>query len=453
MQPAVDPGRDLPSRYRVLGPLGRGAFAEALRCEDAESGAEVVVKLYELRGGSWSLLTSFEREAEVLAQLDHPAIPRYLHHGQLPDGRLMLVQSFARGRSLADLLREGRRFTDEEIRGFAEQVLDVLQYLQSFNPPIIHRDIKPANLVLGDDGRLRLVDFGSVKASFRTESELGSTIVGTYGYMAPEQFQGRATIQSDLYALGATLIHLLSHVPPSELPQDGLRLDFRGHIKASPGTTAWLERLLEPDPRLRFATAAQALSAFRGRDVRARAAGTGLARLEPPQGSRIQVAERGGELELTVPGSGVRSGLRLLGGAGATLAFVLFWTGAAGRVSVLFALFSIPFWLAGVSSLIHVLWLIAGRITIRLGPQTYSITKQLFWYVRHVSGPTSDLGGASFEGSGDDSNDKELGACVLHAGAEEVKFGAQLGLVERRFIVSRINRHLGLPAHDDGGRD
>ncbi len=451
MPPAVDAGEGLPSRYRVPARLGRGAFAQALHCEDTEGGGEVVVKLYELRERAWSPLTSFEREAQVLAELAHPAIPRYVAHAQLTDGRLMLVQSFAPGRSLAELLRSGRRFTDDEVSDLAEQVLAVLGYLQSFNPPIVHRDVKPANLVWGDDGRVRLVDFGSVKAEFRRDLELGSTIVGTYGYMAPEQFQGRASVQSDLYGLGATLLHLLSHIPPSELPQDGLKLDFHDHVKASPGTIAWLDRMLEPDPRLRFADAKQALAAFRTRDevVATQSAPAGLVRREPPHGSRVRASEEAGELRLLIPGSGLRGpGLMLLGFSGFWLAFVAFWTAGAARGSRIFALFSLPFWATGLWLLGQALSAMFMRTTLRIGAQRYSITRQLLWHVRQLDGRTSDLAGASFGASSTRVNGQQLTYCVLHTGADEIKFGAQLGLAERRWLVSRINQHLGLASGD-----
>jgi serine/threonine protein kinase len=89
-------------RYRIIEPLGRGSFAAAYRCEDTRDGGDVVVKLYDLKRSSWRLLTAFERETAVLETLTHPAIPRYVEHGQLPEGRLMLVQSCAPGKSLAD---------------------------------------------------------------------------------------------------------------------------------------------------------------------------------------------------------------------------------------------------------------------------------------------------------------------------------------------------------------
>ncbi len=451
MQPESDAAAPLPSRYRVLSQLGRGGFARAFHCEDTEAGGEVVVKLYELRERSWSLLTSFEREAQVLAELTHPAIPRYIAHAQLPDGRLMLVQSFARGRSLSALLREGRRFTDDELAELTEQVLLVLEYLQAFNPPIIHRDIKPANLVLGDNGRLSLVDFGAVKAAFQRDSELGSTIVGTYGYMAPEQFQGRATIQSDLYALGATVVHLLSHLPPSELPQDGLKLQFHDRVKATPGLLAWLDRVLEPDPRQRFAGAKQALAAFRARDAALSRPETALARAtlrlpgEPPRGSRIESHVDGAELRLAIPQGGFRGpGLGLLVFSTFWLSFVTFWTVAAARGSRVFALFSVPFWLVGALMLKHALAAVFTTTELRIGASSYSLVTRRLGHERRLEGPTTELEGASLDADSASVNGQRLSYCVLHAGAEDLKFGAQLGEVERRWVVGRINQHLGL---------
>jgi hypothetical protein len=444
-------GEEVPSRYRVIAPLGRGAFAVAYHCEDTETAEHVVVKLYELRDRAWSLLTSFEREAAVLAELSHPAIPRYLAHSQLPGGRLMLVQSYAAGRSLAELLREGKRFTDDEVADLAEQVLGVLEYLQSLNPPIVHRDIKPGNLVLNEARLVQLVDFGSVKAGFRRDSELGSTIVGTYGYMAPEQFQGRATIQSDLFGLGATLVHLLSHVAPADLPQDGLRLDFHDSVKASTGTIAWLDRVLEPDPHQRFANARQALDAFRQRDAIAVMPAAMLATtgISPPEGSQIVVDERDGELSLTIPGSGFRRP-GVTGFAGAfMLVFVLAWSIGAAQGSFPFSLVSLPIWFGGGWSLLASLVAMFENTAIRIGPERYSVEQRLFGTVRHHEGPTSDLAGAGLVRTRSRTNRQLLKKCILHAGARGIKFGSSLGVVERRWLVWLINEHLGLDADED----
>jgi len=437
---------NLPARYRVIARLGRGAFAEAYHCLDTDTGSEVVVKAYDLRARGWSLLTSFEREAAVLAELTHPAIPRYVAHAQLPDGRLLLVQSHAAGHSLAQLLRHGRRFTDSEVADLVEQVLRVLEYLQSLNPPIIHRDIKPANLVLDQSGHVKLVDFGSVKEGFRRDPELASTIVGTYGYMAPEQFQGRATIQSDLYGLGATLVHVLAHIAPADLPQDGLKLDFRESVKASHGTLDWLDRMLEPDPRHRFANATEALAAFLERDKATTSIATrrtALERLDPPNGSRVLVEEKDGELRLTIPGAGVApQGLKLLTSCLFSLACAALFTFRVTRGS--FTLFLLPFWGFGIWTASLALTVMFEVTTIALGPRRYFVEKKLFGRVRRDAGETSHLQGSSVSVGSTYINAQRIDRCVLHAGAHDIDFGTQLGATEQRWIVERINAHLGV---------
>ena len=434
-------------RYRVIEPLGKGSFADAFRCEDTQGGGDVVVKLYDLKRSSWRLLTAFEREAAVLETLTHPAIPRYVEHRQLPDGRLMLVQSRAPGKSLADRLRSGERFTDAQVADLVEQVLAILGYLQSYNPPIIHRDIKPGNLVLDDEQRVHLIDFGSVKDTLRHDPEIGSTIAGTYGYMAPEQFQGRAAVQSDLYGLGATVVHVLSLVPPSELPQDGLKLRFRDSIKATAGMARWLDRMLEPDPRDRFADANEAVEAFRRRDEDAPAhvAGAPIVHVDsaPPAGSRIVVASEGAELRLVIPAAGlVGTAAGIAGFATVWLAFVAYWTSMAVRGSVVFAMFSIPFWVVGLVMMTSALHGMFGETRIRIGLARFSLRKTLFGAGRTYEGDTAELEGASEAFGTHRVNGQSLPHCVLWVGAREIGFGSSLGRREREWVVARINAHL-----------
>ncbi len=105
-------------------------------------------------------------------------------------------------------------------------------YLHQLNPPVLHRDIKPSNLILGEDEQVYLVDFGAVQDSAVKEGGT-FTVVGTYGYTAIEQFGGRAVTASDLYALGATLIHLLTGIAPADLPQKDLRIHFSDKVSIS----------------------------------------------------------------------------------------------------------------------------------------------------------------------------------------------------------------------------
>jgi hypothetical protein len=438
---------EIAGRYRVVEPLGKGSFADAYLCHDTQGGGDVVVKLYDLKRSSWHLLTAFEREAAVLETLSHPAIPRYVEHRQLPDGRLILVQSRAPGKSLAERLRAGERFTDEQVTDLVEQVLRILAYLQSYNPPIIHRDIKPGNLVLDDSRGIHLVDFGSVKDTLRHDPEIGSTIAGTYGYMAPEQFQGRATVQSDLYGLGATVVHVLSLVPPSELPQEGLKLRFRDRIKASAGTARWLDRMLEPDPRHRFGDAKEALDAFRRRDEAApvHAAGAPIVHVDdaPPAGSRIVLTRNGDELRLVIPAAGL-SVEQVVPAGFATfwLGFVAFWTWGAGRASVLFAMFSLPFWVVGILMMIGALYPMFGETSILIGKSRFSLRKRLFGAGRTYEGDTAHLESASEAFGSRRGYRQSLPHSVLWVGGREIAFGSSLGRREREWVIAVINAHL-----------
>ena len=159
----------------------------------------------------------------MLEGLDHPGIPAYRDHFEAtPDGPgeevlFCLVRDFVDGESLQERIEAGRSYDEAEVVDIAGQLLDILAYLHGQSPPIIHRDIKPANVILGSDGRVHLVDFGTVQAEVARETG-GSTIVGTAGYVAPEQLMGRAAPASDIYALGVTIASLLSGMAPTEFP-------------------------------------------------------------------------------------------------------------------------------------------------------------------------------------------------------------------------------------------
>jgi hypothetical protein len=225
----------------------------------------VVQKVVRLSGGGSDVkdIELWERECETLATLDHPAIPAYLDHytQQLPDGdqEFVLIQSFVEGDNLAQVIAAGRRWTEAEWLHLARQLLHILGYLHELNPPVIHRDVKPSNIILQADNRLALVDFGGVQ-SVMQEPMGGSTVVGTHGYMPPEQLIGRASPSSDLYGMAATLVHLASGIAPSTLPMDRMQLRFRDVVHLSPRLEDWLGRLLAPMVEDRPSTARQALA-------------------------------------------------------------------------------------------------------------------------------------------------------------------------------------------------
>jgi antitoxin component YwqK of YwqJK toxin-antitoxin module len=206
-------------------------------------------------------LEAFQREAELLRQLSHPRLPTFLdafQEGAGVETRLYLAMTYVEGRSLQEEV-EAHRFNEAEVLDIAAQALELLVYLHGLSPPVIHRDVKPANLLRRPDGTLALVDFGAAR-EVRQATLSHATLVGTLGYMPPEQMVGVTTPGSDVYALGATLVHLLSRKPPTELLGEDLRLEFREQVNLRPLTLRFLERLVHRAPRKRFATAAQALA-------------------------------------------------------------------------------------------------------------------------------------------------------------------------------------------------
>jgi eukaryotic-like serine/threonine-protein kinase len=256
-------------RYKIIDLLGEGGSGKTYHALDEQSQTEVAIKVLSLRGmNDCKNLELFDREAKILAQLEHPAIPAYLDYFQTEiagEEAFCLVQAIAQGRSLTSWVESGYLFNESELRDIATQILEILSYLQTFIPPIIHRDLKPQNLLRSESGDLYLVDFGAVRDTYHLTITGGSTIVGTYGYMAPEQFRGQAVLATDLYGLGATLLYLKSGQDPADLPVQQMKIDFRDRLKLSPDLANWIDRLLAPIPEDRYRNANQALAGLKGK--------------------------------------------------------------------------------------------------------------------------------------------------------------------------------------------
>jgi serine/threonine protein kinase len=163
-------------RYRIAGQLGHSGVGITYLAQDLNSGKPVVLKVLSLRQiDDWKALELFEREVQILSQLNHPAIPRYLDYFEIdtPEDRaLYLVQQLVEGKFLTDLVTDGWRTNESEVRYVAEQVLSVLVYLHELKPPVVHRNILPQNLIRGNDGKIFLVNFGSVTQSDRSTSAM-----------------------------------------------------------------------------------------------------------------------------------------------------------------------------------------------------------------------------------------------------------------------------------------
>lgn len=262
-------------QYQIKNLLGEGGSSTTYEAIDLKTHQRVALKALSLhKMNDWKVLELFEREAKVLSKLNHPGIPRYLDYFYVdtPDNRYFyIVQELASGQSLASLVENGWHASEAEIQRIATQILEILVYLHSQTPPVIHRDIKPENIVFKSpinshkpkDLAVCLVDFGAVQNTYNNTLMRGSTVVGTYGYMAPEQCLGQAVPATDLYGLGATLLYLLTHRSPAELPPNILEKDFCSQIQISSAFADWLGKTIAPDLDNRFRSAKESLELLR----------------------------------------------------------------------------------------------------------------------------------------------------------------------------------------------
>ena len=299
------PNTILDNRYRVIQALAEGAMGAVYRAEDLRlAGKHRALKELLQHWGTPEERAEAEawflREGETLMRLQHPAIP--VVHDTFSEGqRHYLVMDLVEGRSLEQVLvEEGRPgLPESRVLPWAEQVLDVLSYLHGRPDPLIFRDLKPANLMLTPQGQIRLIDFGIARAITR---QAQGTAIGTPGYAPPEQYQGLAEPASDLYALGATMHHLLT----GRDPRKHRPFDFPPTRSVAPEISvpvaAAIDHSLVLDPRARHGTAPDMRKALRGTsplDGSSRRTVTGsLSRSASGSGTMPVLSPRGG-----VPGT------------------------------------------------------------------------------------------------------------------------------------------------------
>ena len=256
--------------YQVIRELGRNREAGRITYQATALNWDQQVVIKEFRfadaGSDWSSFKAYQREIEVLQQMQHSRIPQYLNSFETPAG-FCLVQEYKNAPSLA----ERCSFNPEEIKQIALSVLEILAYLQRRTPPIIHRDIKPENILVDQQLNAYLVDFGLARIR-SGEVAMSSVAAGTPGFMPPEEQFGRPlTKASDLYSLGVTLICLLTgtrSVAIGNLIDDDYRFDFKKLVpQLSSSFVEWLTKMVEPNLKNRFDDAIVAMTALKPIDV------------------------------------------------------------------------------------------------------------------------------------------------------------------------------------------
>jgi serine/threonine protein kinase, bacterial len=255
--------------YQILRTLGRGGMGTTYlvwnQTKD-ERGAPLLLVLKEMNADMAQIAKArelFEREARILKSLNHPGIPKY-YDFFVENSQKYLVMELIHGQNLEQMVYSKGAFEPEEAIKLMIQICEVLDYLHSLTPPLIHRDVKPANLMMRFlDRRLMLLDFGAVK-------EVGTSLdtrIGVEGYTAPEQYRGKPAPQSDLYAIGATLIFLVSGKAPMQYyvyKGSRYQFDIDNIPEMTPELGAVITKVCEPNLRDRYQTAqelSEALSA------------------------------------------------------------------------------------------------------------------------------------------------------------------------------------------------
>jgi serine/threonine protein kinase len=246
----------LQSRYRIESRIGGGAMGSVYKVWDTHLERDFALKEMCTVSGSdqerQEVLLRFKTEAQLLAKLHHPNIPRVMDYFSEGGGHYLVMDLIA-GEDLERYLSQKGKpgLPAAEVKEIAGKILDVLAYLHSQSPPVLYRDMKPSNVIKrSSDGVIFLVDFGIAK-TLATLTKPAGTAIGTEGYSPPEQYEGKTEPRSDLYALGATMHHLLSGRTPL------VPFKFEALTGVPAPLQAFIDKALKLVPEERFASAAE----------------------------------------------------------------------------------------------------------------------------------------------------------------------------------------------------
>ncbi len=262
--------------YQVIQELGRNREGGRITYQaiDCTGNRQVVIKqfCFTEADASWAGFKAYQRQIQIIRELNHASIPTYLNSFETPSG-FCLVREYKSAFSIG----EGHSFVADEIKHIAVSVLEILVCLQNRLPPVIHRDIKPENILLAEEEsggmpQVYLVDFGLARISSGGVANC-SVAAGTLGFMPPEQlFNRQLTAASDLYSLGATLICILTGTASADignLINDTCGFNFKHLLpKLNRRFVNWLEKMVAPSAKDRYPDAATALEALQGIEVK-----------------------------------------------------------------------------------------------------------------------------------------------------------------------------------------
>ncbi len=260
MQQSLSPGTVLKDKYKITRLVGGGGMAWVYQVERLSDRS--IWALKELRPQSDDpeeqalALRLFQQEAIILSDLDHPNLPKVIDFFE-EGSDSFLVMEFIWGQSLEKRLKAANApLLESEVLRWAIQVCDVLDYLHNQDPPIIFRDLKPSNVMVTNEGIIKLIDFG-IARTYKVGKKRDTVAMGSENYAAPEQWGKEQTdARSDIYALGATIYHLLANMPPTPAFLPSPPLPLRTYNAALPeGTLEVVEKAMERDREKRYRSA------------------------------------------------------------------------------------------------------------------------------------------------------------------------------------------------------
>nr|WP_322512278.1 protein kinase [Chloroflexus sp.] len=248
--------------YTILNLIGRGGMGAVYRVRRASDGS--IWALKEMRPASEASVEElaearqlFLQEAELLRSLSFPNLPVVIDLFEY-EGRPTMIMEFVPGKTLEAMIREANApMLEQQVIGYGIQLCRVLHYLHTRQPPIIYRDLKPPNVILTPDGVLKLIDFG-VARKHKIGQSKDTVAMGSAGYAPPEQYgKGQTDARSDIYALGATMLHLLTAMPPIPLQPPRRGEITRINRSVAPETEAIIIQAMSLERDKRFASCAE----------------------------------------------------------------------------------------------------------------------------------------------------------------------------------------------------
>jgi len=256
-------GTVIDEKFEVLALLGEGGMSRVYLARDKRLNKQWAIKEIKQTGDrvkDEASANSVITEANTLKRIDHPLLPRIVDVLSY-NGSVLVVMDYIEGQSLATILADFGAQGQADVVEWGLELCGALDYLHNLVPPIIYRDMKPANIMVKPDGTIRIIDFGTARElrTVHDDANIGdTTVLGTRGYAAPEQFggAGQTDVRTDIYCLGATLYHLLTGKSPAEPPYEMVPIR-QVNPALSPGLETVITKCTQPNPALRYQSCAE----------------------------------------------------------------------------------------------------------------------------------------------------------------------------------------------------